>query len=220
MTYTRTAVALGLAAVLAACSARGIPETADPPLAEAAIRGTAPAQPLRVIFDWRILERDARFNGSGAARLEPPYRARVDLFGPSGDGYLSAALVDHEVRLPPGVRAPQIPPPAMFWAALGVVRPPTGAVLQGTREVENGVELYYRVDGDLLRYELEAGRLAVVEWRGDARRMSVRIDGWTPEGLPRRSHYRDFNGYTELIMDLQEVDEVEPYPPEIWTPGS
>ena len=207
------------AVLLAGCAGGSIPDTVEPAVAAEVVESTAPDRPLRVIFSWRALERDARFDGSGAARLEAPYRARLDLFGPTGDGYLSAALVDQELRLPPGAAAVRLPPPALMWAVLGVVAPPDGAVLRATRTAEGRTELYYGVDDGLLRYELRGGRLAGAEWEGNGRRMDVRLEGAAEHGLPRRAVFRDWSGYTELELNLERVDEVEPYPPDIWSPG-
>lgn len=208
-----------IAVVLSGCAGRAIPETADPAVAAEAVRGTAPDRPLRVIFDWRALERDARFTGSGAARIEPPYRARLDLFGPTGDGYLSAALVEQELRLPPGSPPVRLPPPPMMWAVLGVVAPPPGAVLRGTRVEPGRAELYYHVEGGLLRYDLRGGRLVAAGWERDSERMEVRLEGVAAHGLPSRALFRDLAAYTELELNLESIDEVEPYPPDIWSPG-
>jgi hypothetical protein len=100
-----------------------------------------------------------RFNGRGVARIEPPYHARLDLFGPRGDTYLSAALVDDQIRLPPGVQAVQLPPPALMWAVLGVVAPPAEAVLVGTRQDPERAELYYELE-DSTSAVRAGGRLA------------------------------------------------------------
>ena len=176
------AVAALAAVLLSGCAGRSVPDTVEPAVAAEVVASTAPDRPLRVIFSWRALERDARFDGSGAARLEAPYRARLDLFGPTGDGYLSAALVEQELRLPAGTPPVRLPPPAMMWAVLGVVAPPPRAVLRGTR-------------------------------------MDVRLEGSAEHGLPRRAVFRDFAAHTELELNLEQVDEVEPYPPDIWSPG-
>jgi hypothetical protein len=213
------AVAL-LAALVTACAGRGVPETVDPSAASAAVSRTAPDTSVRVVFDWTILDGEARFTGSGAARIEPPYRARLDLFGPRGEGYLSAALVASDVRLPPGTESGLLPPPALMWAVLGVVAPPDGAVLAGTRVESGRTELHYSVGDSRLRYDLEDGRLRSVHWEGDGRRMDVGLTGDTPAGLPREAVYRDWSGYTELRLNVEKVDEVDPFPPEIWTPGA
>lgn len=209
----------GIAVLLSGCGGAALPETADPAVAEEAIAATAPQRPLRVIFGWRALEREARFHGTGAARLEPPYRARLDLFGPTGDGYLSAALVGQELRLPPGASPVRLPPAAMMWAVLGVVAPPENAVLRGTRTEAGQTQLYYGIGDGLLRYDLRGGRLAGAEWEGHGGRMDVRLEGTAEHGLPRRAVFRDWSGYTELELNLERVDEVEPYPPDIWSPG-
>ena len=101
MFYPRTVITLAALAITA-CAGRSIPATLDPPVAEDAIAETAPDRARRVVFDWRMLDGDARFSGRGVARIEPPYRARLDLFGPGDETVLSAALVDQDVRLPPG----------------------------------------------------------------------------------------------------------------------
>jgi hypothetical protein len=202
---------------LTACSARGVPSTLDRGAASRAVRETAPRVPVRVIFDWRVLDGEARFSGQGAARIEPPYRARLDLFGARGEGYLSAAIVASELRLP-GEPETVLPPPAMIWSVLGVVRPPEGAVLEGTRARGRTLELFYETGDGRLRYRMEEDRLRAVEWRRGRQRMVVELEG-DVHGLPSAAMYRDWANNTELHLALETVEEVEPYPPEIWTPG-
>jgi hypothetical protein len=213
-----TASAFGL--LLAGCAAgQALPGTVEPATAATAISATAPDRPVRVVFQWRALEGEARFTGQGVARIQPEYHARLDLFGPRGDTYLSAALVGHDLRLPPGVGAAQIPPPALMWAVLGVVSPPDAAVLVGTRQEGDRSELYYDVDGSTLRYVLEGGRLRDVRWDGRGRRMVVELRGDGTHRLPAQATYRDFAAVTELVLNLESVDEVESYSPDIWRPG-
>lgn len=187
-------------------------------MAAAMVDRTAPDRPLRVVFDWTILDGDARFTGRGVARIEPAYHARLDLFGPRGDGYLSAALVGHEVRLPPGTRAVALPAPAMMWAVLGVVAPPSDAILVGTRVEGDRTELHYTVGESRLRYTLEGGRLRGTRWDGGGRRMAVDLEGTMEPEVPSRAHYRDGSGNTELMLEVEQVDEVESYPEDIWVP--
>lgn len=212
-------VLAGALTLMMGCAARGIPATADPATAVAAVTATAPDVPLRVVFEWRALDGDARFNGEGVARIEPPYQARLDLFGPRGDTYLSAALVQGELRMPPGVDAAQVPPPPLMWAALGVVLPPSAAVLVGTREESGRSELYYEADEGLLRYVIEGGRLRSARWDGPRQRMTVDLRGQAGYGLPTQATYRDLAAVTELMLNLESVDEVETFAPDIWRPG-
>lgn len=209
-----------LALGVTGCATSGLPETLDPDVAAAAIRQTAPDRPLQAVFDWVILDGEARFTGSGAARIEPPYRARLDLFGPTGEGYLSAALVGKDLRLPPGTPAERLPPPAMLWAALGVVTPPDEAVLVGTRVTAERTELYYDVGESRLRYTIAAGRLVSARWDGPGRRMTLALEGRVEPGLPREAFFRDPSAGMELKLNVETVDEVDPYPPEIWRPDA
>jgi hypothetical protein len=39
-------------------------------------------------------------------------------------------------------------------------------------------------------------------------------------GLPAQATYRDLATVTELILNVESVDETEPYPPDIWWPGA
>lgn len=215
-----TSLVAGLVAgVLLACGTRTVPDTADPTLAAGVVERTAPDRALQVIFDWRVLDGEARFQGSGSARIEPPYRARLDLFGPQGEGYLSAALVGQGLRLPAGAEDGPLPPPALMWAVLGVVAPPDSAELAGTRVESDVTELHYRVGETRLVYELRGSALRLVDWEGPRRRMVVELSEETERGLPREATYRDWSGYTELMLKLERVDEVESFPPDIWTPG-
>jgi hypothetical protein len=219
MLLKRTLAALAMLAA-PACAGRAIPETLDPPVADGAVRTTAPDRARRVVFEWRMLDGDARFSGRGVARIEPPYHARLDLFGPRDEGVLSAALVDHEIRLPPGTPAVPLPPPAMMWAVLGSVVPPVDAVLAGTRVEEASTELHYAVDGGRLWYRLEDGRLADVSWEGEERRMDADLSGQAAAGLPANAVFRDWSGYTELRITVEQVEDVDTFPRDIWSPGA
>ena len=84
MRVTTGIFALTAAIAAASCTARSaVPERPIVrELETEAVRATAPSAPLHILFDWTAREPDARFTGRGVARVEPPYRARLDLFGP------------------------------------------------------------------------------------------------------------------------------------------
>jgi len=219
MRRNRWTALAGLVA-LAACASAGVP--AGPPDAaveQAMRRATTPPGPLRIVFDWRARERDGRFNGRGVARLEPPDRARLDLFGPRGEGLLSAAVVGRRVHLPPLDQTLDLPPPAMLWGTLGVVAPPPEARLVGTGQTDGRTRLTYAVGDGRLWYDLEDGRLRGVRWEGPGRRLSVTLEGAAGHGAPARAVFRDHEAYVELVLDVEQVDDVDPYPDEIWYPG-
>lgn len=189
----------------------------DPALERAVRAASEPVSPLRVVFQWRMRERDARYSGRGVARIEGN-RARLDLFGPRGEGLLSAVVVGQQVRLPPVAQELDLPPPAMLWGTLGVIVPPPGARLTGTARDEARVWLTYAVGDERVRYELRGDHVRRVRWDGPDRRLSVELDGTTAHDTPERAVFRDYTAYVELVLEAEQVDEVDPYPADIWTP--
>lgn len=185
---------------------------------QAVLSATAPSGPVRVIFDWRMRERDARYSGQGVARVEPPDRARLDLFGPRGEGILSAAVVGEQVRLPTAAQTVELPPPAMLWGTLGVVAPPRGARLVETTRTGQRVRLAYELDDGRMQFELDAGRLRHMRWDGPNRRLTVELNGDAGHGSPQEAVYRDWSAFVELILEVDRVDDVDPYPDDIWVP--
>ena len=207
------------APALASSSVSDGPDTA---LASAAVAATAPKTPLKLVFGWSLQDRDAHFGGKGAARMEAPYRARLDLFGPRGEGYLSAAVVGEDVRIPPSVesQAQVVPPPALLWTALGVLSPPADARLMATRRDGEQTQLEYARGGERWRFTLVGGVLRRAEVDGSAAgRLTVELKGRGALGLPRQAVYRDYAAFRELTLTLDRADEAEPFPPDTWTPG-
>ena len=83
------------------------PSVPAPPVdaARVALRlefATRVVRPARILFSWSLSDRDARFQGRGVARVEPPFKARLDLFYGNGETIARAALVDDDLRIPLG----------------------------------------------------------------------------------------------------------------------
>jgi len=212
---------LVLLPLLAACAARSAPPPGppDPASARAAVEATEPRRTVQLLFDWNLRERDARFSGRGVARVQPPYRARLDLFGPRGEGYLTAALVGGDLRLPPAVQNAPVPPPPLLWSALGVLWPPPGAELLATQRDGEVLRLEYAKGAERWRYRLEGGRLLYAEWLpAEGGRHTVELRHGDGDGPPREARYRDWAAYVELVLVLDSVEDVEAFPPDIWTP--
>ncbi|HEX9106998.1 MAG TPA: hypothetical protein VF832_07215, partial [Longimicrobiales bacterium] len=194
----------------------------DTALARAAIAATAPKAPLKLVFGWSLQDRDAHFGGKAAARIEPPYRARLDLFGPRGEGYLSAAVVGEAVRIPPSAQsqAGVIPPPALLWTALGVLSPPADARLVATRRDGEQTLLEYARGAERWRFTLVGGALRRAEVDGAAAgRLTVELKGGGALGLPKQAVFRDYAAFRELTLTLDRADEAQSFPPDTWTPG-
>ncbi|HET9947451.1 MAG TPA: hypothetical protein VFQ22_00865, partial [Longimicrobiales bacterium] len=134
------------AALVCACTPRGPAVVGPVPDAQGVARrlvdGTGLEDPLWIVFDWQLNDQGQRVNGRGVARVEPPYRARLDLFLDNGETVVSAALVDGDLRLPPGSPDDILPPPDLMWGALGVFRPrPETRLLGGDRLEDDGTRL-------------------------------------------------------------------------------
>ena len=177
--------------------------------------------PLRIVFDWHLNEAGQRVEGRGVARIEPPYRARLDLFLDNGETVISAALVEGELRLPVGSPTEILPPPDLMWGTLGVFRPHQGTRLLGGDRLEgearrlrytydDGTELHYHVTDKLLK------SLEIVEGESVVQRVLVDLDG--DGGYPVEATYRNLADFRELRLVRESLEIVTPYDPDIWDP--
>jgi hypothetical protein len=193
------------------------PASPDPSLlADSIRRATALRTPRRLTFGWALDEAGARFRGQGVARVSPPDRIRLDLFGPRGETYLAAALVDETPRVPAALegRVP-MPSPALLWGVLGVVRPPTGARLVSA----SATSLRYDAgDQGTLEFRLDGGSLKSVRRlvRGGLRE-SIELSRGAG-GAVSRAEYRDWAAYRTLTLTLDSSTDVDAFPEDTWTP--
>ena len=197
------------------------PEVDGTQIADALENETQLLHPTRVVFDWKINESGARFEGRGVARMEPHYKARLDLFLQNGEPVVSAALVEDELSLPGTAPPGLIPPPPLLWASLGVFRPGTGAELLGGEELgEDRLRIRYEIaNGRELHYEVEAGRIVKAELLdGEEVSEIMELDrGPLGAALPTRALYRNIAAFRELDVKATESDRVDSFPPEIWS---
>lgn len=179
-------------------------------------------RPARLVFEWDVSERGTRFRGRGVARVEPPYRARLDLFLPGGETVARAALVDDELRIPAGVPSELLPPAHLLWATLGVFRPGDRSAPLGGMPLDDGSVLlrYGFVGGDEIRYTVRGSDIQRVELlrNGDVVQR-VEVENAPEERFPAQATYRDMTAFRELRLSRESVEHVEAYPPDIWHPG-
>ncbi|WP_420124979.1 hypothetical protein [Longimicrobium sp.] len=188
-------------------------------LAADARRATVPDAPRQVNFGWELDEAGARFQGRGVARYEAPRRSRLDLFGPRGETYLAAALVDGEPRVPPGLMGRfQLPSPALLWGAVGVIEPPAGARLLEASNRGAVTTLRYQAGDDVIEYRAEGGRLqSVRRRRGSAVAESIDLT-YNDQGLSR-AQYRDWAAYRSLNLTIESSTDVLQFPEDTWRPA-
>lgn len=220
---------LGVAALLlSACNPVGQASTPLPAgvdlqgIAEEALTATMPDGPVQITFDFRLRESDLRFSGQGVARVQPPYRLRIDLFTNQGESLFRAALVGSDLRIPPGVPLGLAPPPALLWAALGVFRPDANLHLAGGRELQDGqISARYGGDrGEDLRFQFRRGLLTRAEIHEEGHlieEVDLELDQETGDVV--ETVYRNHAMFLELTFTLNSVESVESFPSNIWDPG-
>jgi len=183
-------------------------------------RATRLNGPLLIEFAWRLNEDRQRHRGRGVARVEPPYRARLDLFTDDLETVVSAVLVDGELRLPPGSRDDILPPTDLMWAALGIFRPHGARLLGGDRLEGDAMRLRYAYeDGTELHYETLEGMLRYVELLQDGHVVQrVEVTNGSDSRYPIEATYRNLTAFRELTIVRESLTSVEAFDPVIWDP--
>jgi len=219
----RSVVAIAMMLASASCASSGefAAGSAAPLIAQRMIEATAVSAPMHLTFDWSLRDREARFNGAGAARVQPPYRGRLDLFGPRGELYLVAAINRSSMELPAGAERDALPPPALLWAALGVLYPPDGAQLTGTSTSEGSAgqetQLEYRLGDERWRFRLVDDMLRSAEWQnGSDGRRTVELEGTLSPGLPQRARYRDWIAFRELELTIRTAEPTDAFSDDVF----
>lgn len=179
-------------------------------------------RPVQLTFAWRAREPDFRWDGIGVARVEPPDKARLDLFLDNGETAATAALVGDDLRVPAGLPLELVPPPALLWAALGVFRPGAGVEALEGRRADTAMELRFGLPGgDVLRFRMRDLRVveaAVLQEGAEVERVVVAASG-EESAYPAEATYRNLRDYRELELRLESFEHVDPFPPHIWDPG-
>jgi len=217
---------VGLVIGLVSCTQKPPPPTPAPRVnaeREALLleSNTSLQRPFRIVFDWDANEGGVRWSGRGVARVAPPLRLRLDLFLNNGELAVKAAIVNRELRLPEGAPTDILPPPDFMWGALGLFRPILDTWLLEAETMDDGsLRLLYRIDDrEEIRYRADGYALVEVELieRGHVtQRVEVEHDG---ETFPLRARYRNMADFRELRIERASVEQVAPFPSDIWQPS-
>lgn len=190
-------------------------------LAASLEQDTRLSESVQINFEWHLNEARQRHRGIGVARVEPPYRARLDLFTDDLETVLSAVLVDGELRLPPDSREDILPPTDLMWGTLGIFRPHDVRLLGGDRLEGDATRLRYAyTDGSELHYEVMEGLLRSLELLEDGyvvQRVEVSMEGG--DRYPVEATYRNMAEFRELTILRRSLEEVAPFDPSIWNPA-
>jgi hypothetical protein len=175
--------------------------------------------PTRVVFEWAVAEEGIRVSGRGVTRMEPPFKARLDLFLGNGEAAGRAALVDDALRLPARLPPAVLPPPHLLWATVGVFHPGSGTALLGAERRDGGIRMRYALPGGReAHYLVKDGRLdgvEVLQGRTVVQRVTLERDTL---GVPTEALFRDLVEVRELRLTRETVQQTEPFPSDIWYP--
>lgn len=184
-------------------------------------QGTSLQESLQIRFQWRLNEARQRHGGIGVARIEPPYKARLDLFTDDLESVLSAVLIDGELRLPPGSRDDILPPTDLMWGTLGVFRPPEARLLGGDRLEDDAMRLRYAYDdGTELHYQVQEGLLRSLELVEDGHVVQwIEVNMGVEGRYPVEAKYRNLTAFRELTIVRESIERVAPFDASIWDPA-
>lgn len=158
-----------------------------------------------------------KFSGRGSLRVQPPYMARTDLFGPRGETLVRSVVIADEMQIPPGVPEGVLPPVSLMWTTIGVLRPAPGATLELTRASGDTLLIGYGLGEEHWRYRMVGQRVRYAEWTGPrASKRTVELRGNADMRLPAEAVYRDWAAFRELKLTLEEVHESTAFPPDTW----
>jgi hypothetical protein len=184
-------------------------------------RATTLDGPTRIFFDWSLTEEGVRVRGRGVARVQPPDRARLDLFLSNGEAMAGAIVVGDDVILPVALPDDILPPPELLWGTVGTLRLGSEARVVGGDELEGGgMRLVARLPDDQgVRFEVIEGRVRRIEQTtegGTVVKTLVTRHG-DEGGVPLEASYRDLAAFRELILQRDRMESVDGFPDDIWT---
>lgn len=220
------AVALGAVVSVPGCGPRttqlapgGLP-AASHASAERWSEGYVPDVPLRFEVTWTFQTQQGRVRGRAAARFVPPDSLRFDYQGPFGRSGTAVMVGDAIVWAEPEeeVRG-LIPVTPLFWAALGMPRPPARHAAVFGRSSGQQAVWRYAAGADTLTYV--GTTTAPATLRAELRRAgdvvgTVEVEFVDSLGVPGSSRIAFPSTASTILFSLEAVDTLITVDPQIW----
>jgi hypothetical protein len=217
-----------LACAIAACRPGAlVPDALAPASRDSAVawaRTTFPRHGAAIRFKWRYEDRKLNAAGRGTARVAPPDSVRLDYAASlglsSGAGVVvgdSVIWADPDQDFRSFIRG--VP---MFWAAIGVGRPPgpETAVFGEPGVGEKGRRIWRLVSGaDTLDYRsVGAPRLETLdaEWRNGGTTVARSHTEYDRQGWPARAQVEFPDAGARFELTVVGVDTTVVVPPALW----
>jgi len=186
------------------------------------VDSTRPADRTLLRFTWLFREEKASKGGRGAVRFAPPDTIRLDFQGSLGIGRGSALLIgDSAIWMKPtGSIDDLVPAVPLFWAMLGVARPPAPEARLSALDQPGRVVWRYARERDTLDYLLvrsEPGELQAEMRRNKTTVGRTRFTrGET--GDPARATLNVPSGPAKLEIKFYAIQHPDSFATDTWNP--
>ncbi len=190
---------------------------------ESAVRWADSSRPLEnrdIRFRFLLRDEEGSYGGSGRARLALPDSIRFDLRGSLGAARASAfVLGDSAQWTEPEERVRNLVPNyPLFWAMLGIARPPPrGSAVRGFADSVT-VAWQFAAGGDTVEYVRERGanpRL-IAEARQNGKRIGRVETKFGPDGFPVSSRLIVPKPASRLDLTFHQHTKAAPFAPDTW----
>jgi len=217
-------LAFGAVLVVVGCGPHTSPiAPADLPAATAAnaqawVNQFVPTRPTRYDVRWTLQTQQGQVRGRAAAQFAPPDSLRFDYQGPFGRSGAAVMVGDSIVWSEPEEEVRSlIPVTPLFWAALGLPRPPDRrSRVYGRASAETGVWRYVR-GADTLTYVQASAATLEAEMRQAGKVIgTVEVEFADTVRAPLRSRIAFPQTASAILFELEALDTLSSVGPETW----
>jgi hypothetical protein len=179
-----------------------------------------PTGPLRYDLKWRFVNQKGSTAGRAVVRVAPPDTMRFDYRGPFGRSGAALVVGDSVLWAVPEKDTRDLLPAApLFWAALGMPRPPPAdAALFGRTQQGEHVWRYVAASDTMDFVEAGAGvAQLLMEVRREGRiAASLQLTFRPGTRVPGETRVRFPQDGSALIFTIEGIQHVAPFDPSTW----